>query len=91
MANEKRAYTLSDRATYASMRKKVADLAILVEGDPALRNPYGAMVVNAEKAPGVDEKNARAVLEYLMSAEGQARIGAFRIDGEEIFHPGAPK
>src|SRR5262245_47744550 len=34
-ANERRAYTLSDRGTFASMRRKL-DLVILVEGDPAL-------------------------------------------------------
>jgi tungstate transport system substrate-binding protein len=89
MADERRAYTLSDRATYASMRKKL-ELVVLVEGDPALRNPYGVMVVNPAKQPGVNAKAARAVLDYLTSPEGQARIGAFRIDGEVIFHPGAP-
>jgi tungstate transport system substrate-binding protein len=89
MADERRAYTLSDRATYASMRRRL-DLAVLVQGDPALRNPYGVIVVAAARNPGVNERGARGVLDYLVSPEGQARIGAFRIDGEEIFHPGAP-
>lgn len=89
MASERKAYTLSDRGTFASMRKKL-ELAILVEGDPALRNPYGVMLVNPAKVHGVSADGARKVLEYLVSPEGQARIAAFRVEGEPIFHPGAP-
>jgi tungstate transport system substrate-binding protein len=87
MADERKAYTLSDRATYASMKKQI-QLVVLFEGDPVLRNPYGVMIVNPEKQPKANTKGARVVLDYLTSAEGQARIGAFRIDGQAIFHPG---
>jgi tungstate transport system substrate-binding protein len=87
-ASEKKAYVLTDRGTFASMRKRLG-LKVVVEGDPALRNPYGAIVVSSAKSPSVDESGARAVLDYLTSAEGQARIGAFRVDGEALFHPGA--
>jgi tungstate transport system substrate-binding protein len=91
VANERKAYALSDRGTYASMAKKLS-LTVLVEGDPALRNPYGLLLVNPAKVPGVNDAGARKVLEYLTSADGQARIGAFRIEGQQIFHPGlAPK
>jgi tungstate transport system substrate-binding protein len=89
VANERHAYALTDRATYASMRKRL-DLEVLVEGDPRLRNPYGVMLVNPAKNAGVDAVHARAVLEWLVSPEGQARIAAFRVDGDAIFHPGAP-
>jgi tungstate transport system substrate-binding protein len=88
MASERRAYTLTDRGTFASMRKKLS-LEGLVEGDPLLRNPYGIMLVDAAKVPGVNSKGARAVLDYLTSAEGHARIGEFQVDGEQIFHPGS--
>lgn len=89
IADERRAYVLSDRATWYSMRKRLS-LALLVEGDPALLNPYGVMLVNPARVPGVDAAGARRVLDYLTSAEGQARIGAFQVDGEPIFHPGLP-
>jgi len=89
VAAEMAAYTLTDRATYASMRKKLA-LVVLVEGDPALRNPYGVLLLNPDKVRGIDAAAARKVVDYLTSAEGQARIAAFRVDGEAIFHPGAP-
>lgn len=88
MASERRAYTLTDRGTFVSMRKKLA-LEILVEGGAVLRNPYGIMLVNPEKVSGVNAKGARAVVEYLTSPEGQARIGAFLVDGQQIFHPGS--
>jgi tungstate transport system substrate-binding protein len=87
LASERKAYTLTDRGTFVSMRKRL-ELVILVEGDPALRNPYGVMLVNPAKVPGVAAAAAKKVLDWLVSPEGQARIGAFRIDGEPIFHPG---
>jgi tungstate transport system substrate-binding protein len=89
MASEKSAYCLTDRGTYAAMRKRL-DLVVLGEGDPALLNPYGLILVDPAKNPGVKAAHARRVVEYLMSPEGQARIGAFRVDGDTIFHPGVP-
>jgi tungstate transport system substrate-binding protein len=89
MASEKTGYCLTDRGTFASMRKRL-DLAVLVEGDPGLRNPYGVMRVDPARNPGVDAARAQRVVEYLMSPEGQARIAAFQVDGETIFRPGAP-
>lgn len=84
MANERGAYVLSDRGTYLAFRKKL-DLVVLVKGDPPLRNPYGAMLVK----PG--REGARKLLDYLTSAEGQKRIGEFRVDGEQLFYPAAPR
>ena len=52
MADQKRAYTLSDRATYLAQRGGL-DLAVLCEGDPLLRNPYGVIVVSPAKHPHV--------------------------------------
>jgi tungstate transport system substrate-binding protein len=89
VTSERRAYTITDRGTLTSMRKQL-ELAVLVEGDPALVNPYGVMLVNPAKNPGVDTARARKVVDYLTSPEGQARIEAFRVGGEPIFHAGAP-
>jgi tungstate transport system substrate-binding protein len=88
MADERKGYAFSDRATYVSMRRKL-DLVVLVEGDPALRNPYGIILVDPARHPGINARGAKAVHEYLTSPEGQARIGAFRVEGEALFHPGA--
>ena len=45
MAAASGAYVLADRGTWLNFRNR-ADLAILVEGDPRLFNPYGVLVVN---------------------------------------------
>jgi len=44
------AYTLTDRATWANFKNR-QDLEILTEGDPALFNPYGSILVNPAKWP----------------------------------------
>lgn len=86
VADEKRGYVLSDRGSYLAFGRKV-DLEVLVEGDPALRNPYGVIRVNPERHPHVNAEGARKLVDYLTSPEGQARIGAFRKNGKILFHP----
>ena len=85
IADEKHGYVLADRGTFLAFGRKV-DLDVLVEGDPALRNPYGVIRVNPERHPHVQTAAARALVDYLTSSEGQARIAAFRKDGEVLFH-----
>ena len=63
------------------------DLEVLVEGDRRLRNPYGVILVNPERHTHVAHENARALADWLTSPAGQARIAAFRRDGEVLFHP----
>jgi len=86
IADEKLAYVLADRGTYLAFGRKI-DLKVLVAGDPALRNPYGVMRVNPARHPHVATEAALELLDYLTSPEGQARIEAFRRDGEVLFHP----
>ena len=99
-ANEQRAYTLSDRGTYLSMRDKLPNLAILVGGatidenkDKALLNPYGVIPVNPAKHPGINADLAEKFAEWITSSEMQAKIGAFGKDkfGQSLFYPGVPK
>ena len=86
MADEKRAYILSDRGTYLAFKDRV-ELEVLVEGHESLRNPYGAIRINPAKHPGVNARDAQRLLDYVTSEEGQRRIGSFRVDGEVLFHP----
>jgi tungstate transport system substrate-binding protein len=95
-ANEKKAYTLSDRGTYLSMKDRLPELAILVGGsrieentDPSLRNPYGVIAVNPEKHPHVKYELALKFIRWMTSPETQKRIGAFGVDkfGQPLFHP----
>jgi tungstate transport system substrate-binding protein len=97
-ANEQRAYTLSDRGTWLSMREKLPNLALLVGGrtlaenrDPGLRNSYGVMAVNPDTHPGVQFALARQFVEWLLSPGTQAAIGDFGKEtfGEPLFYPDA--
>jgi hypothetical protein len=76
------AYTMSDRGTWLSFRNK-GDLAVLVEGDPRLVNRYNVILLNPEKHPVPKQAAARRFAQWLLSPEGQAAIGAYKV---QLFH-----
>jgi tungstate transport system substrate-binding protein len=80
------AYTLTDRATWANFKNR-QDLEILAEGDPALFNPYGSILVNPAKWPHVKSVEAKTWHEWLTSKPGVDAITSYRIDGEQLFFP----
>jgi tungstate transport system substrate-binding protein len=82
------AYVLSDRGTWLAFTNR-GSLSILVEGDERLFNQYGVMLVNPARHPHVKRADAQAFIDWLVSAEGQAAISAFRINGEQAFFPDA--
>jgi len=82
------AYILADRGTWLAFKNR-GDLAILVEGDKRLFNPYGVMLVSPDKYPTVKAKEGQAFIDWLVSPEGQASIAAYRIGGEQLFFPSA--
>ncbi|HYC02599.1 MAG TPA: substrate-binding domain-containing protein [Azospirillaceae bacterium] len=82
------AYTLTDRASWASFKNKQS-LAPAVEGDARLFNQYGVIPVNPAKHPHVKAAPAKAFADWLVSKEGQAAIAEFRIDGQQLFFPNA--
>ena len=88
MAGELGAYTLADRATYAAYRDKTG-LALMVEGDSRMANPYGVIVVNPARHRGLNPQGARAFAEWLTSPAGRQAIADFRIAGQQMFFPGA--
>jgi tungstate transport system substrate-binding protein len=92
MANEKTAYTLSDRGTYLAQRSSL-DLAILSQGDRLLRNQYSVIVVNPAKHPHVKVAAARRFADFLLSPATQSTIGRFGADkfGEPLFYPDAAR
>lgn len=83
------AYTLTDRGTWLGFRNR-GGLELLLEGDPRLRNPYGAIVVSPERHPHVKAALAQRFVDWLLSPAGQAAIGAFRVEGQVLFHPARP-
>jgi tungstate transport system substrate-binding protein len=80
------AYTLTDRATWANFKNR-QNLEILVDGDPALFNPYGSILVNPAKWPQVKYDDARTWHEWLTSKPGLDAITSYKINGEELFFP----
>jgi len=80
------AYTLTDRGTWLAFRDKLP-LQVLFEGDPVLYNPYGVMAVNPQRYPDLNYAGARAFINWLISDQGQARIGGFRLAGKKLFTP----
>ena len=88
MASEIGAYTLTDRATYGAYQARTG-LALMVDGDPRMFNPYGIIATNPARHPGVNIKGAQQLIEWITSAEGQARIAQFRPGGQQLFFPSA--
>ena len=87
MANEKRAYTLTDRATWLSFKSQLPNLRALVQGDPVLLNPYAIILVNPEKHPQRNFSGAIAFAKWIISEEGQTLIAEFKKGGEALFTP----
>jgi len=92
VANQKDAYTLSDRGTYLAQQKNL-DLVVLVEGDPALFNVYHVMQVNPAKFDMVNGPGGAAFVEFMVSDATQAIIKDFGVDkfGQALFIPDAGK
>jgi tungstate transport system substrate-binding protein len=82
------AYTLSDRGTWIAFRNK-GPLVIVVEGDPKLLNRYDLIELNPKTHEGAERDAAHCLAEWLAGPEGQKAIGAYRVDGEQLFHPSA--
>ena len=91
IADEKRAYALTDRGTWlATKDRDKLDMIIVHEGDPALFNQYGIMAVNPERHKHVKYKEAMEFVNWLISKEGQQAIAAFKdSNGNALFIPNA--
>lgn len=90
MADEKQAYTISDRATYLSMKDDL-ELEILCEKDTDMLNPYGVITVDPAKNDKINAEGAKAFADWLVSERGQQLIGEFGVEeyGMALFTPDA--
>ena len=95
-ANERRAYALTDRATWTSMHGRLTHLRQVFGGESAeassdrdLRNQYGVIVIAEARHPGVKTALGLRFAEWLLSKPTQQRIGAFGRDAarHSLFHP----
>ena len=92
IANDRRAYTLTDRATWLAFQKRVS-LPILVEKDKPLLNIYSVMEVNPANGPRVNTAGGKAFAEFILAPETQAVIRTFGMEkfGQPLFVPIAGK
>jgi tungstate transport system substrate-binding protein len=91
VADEKRAYTLTDRGTWlATKDKDKLDMVVVLEGDPSLFNQYGVMAVNPEKSRTVKYKEAMEFVNWVVSKDGQDAVAQFKDkNGNALFIPNA--
>ncbi len=89
MADERQAYSLSDRATFLARTLEGLDLVILVEGDKALFNPYGVIAVNPNKGSHINATLANSFIDWIISVPVQEKISQFGKDkfGQSLFIP----
>jgi tungstate transport system substrate-binding protein len=92
IANERRAYTLTDRATLLAFQQRVM-LPILVEKDRPLLNIYSVMEVNPANGSRVNPTGGKAFADFMVSPETQAVIRTFGVAkyGQPLFVPIAGK
>ncbi len=97
-ANEKHAYTLTDRGTWLATREKLPDLRIIFGGehpqankDPELINRYAVIPVDPAAHPGVNGALAERFAAWLRSPEIQQKIKQFGAKqfGQPLFYPSA--
>jgi tungstate transport system substrate-binding protein len=88
IANDRRAYTLTDRGTYLAFQKRV-DLLVLVEKDRPLLNIYSVMEVNPANGPRVNATAGKAFADFVLSPAVQGVIRTFGVDkyGQPLFVP----
>ena len=84
------AYALTDRGTWISFKNK-GSFRILVEGDDALFNQYGVILVNPEKHPHVKATEGQAFIDWILGDEGQSAIASYKLDGQQLFFPNAKR
>ncbi len=92
IANERNAYTISDRATYLAYQKRVT-LAILLEGDKPLLNIYSVMEVNPANGSRINTIGGKAFADFMVAPETQTVIKNFGVEkyGQPLFVPVAGK
>ena len=92
IATEKGAYTLTDRATYLALQRRL-DLEILLAGDAPLLNVYHVMEVNPAGHPRVNAPGGKAFADFMVSPQTQAVIRTYGVEkyGQPLFFPDAGK
>lgn len=94
MADEKEAYTLTDRGTWLKFKNDAdlnIELNIVCEGAKDLLNQYGVIAVNPEMFEGLNNEAANVFIEWICSDKVQELIGQYGVEeyGQALFTPNA--
>lgn len=92
VANERSAYTITDRGTYLAYGKRIS-LPVLVEADRALLNIYSVMEVNPANEPRINSEGGKAFADFMIAPQTQNVIRTFGVEkfGQSLFVPVAGK
>jgi tungstate transport system substrate-binding protein len=92
IADDRKAYTLSDRGTMLAFAKRIV-LKVMVEGDRPLLNLYSVMEVNPANGPRVNSPGGKTFADFMLAPETQAVIKTFGVEkyGQPLFVPIAGK
>jgi tungstate transport system substrate-binding protein len=82
------AYALTDRGTWISFANK-GDLVIAVEGDEAMFNQYGVILVSPEHCPSINVRGAQAFIDWITGEAGQQAIADYTLNDQQLFYPNA--
>jgi tungstate transport system substrate-binding protein len=82
------AYVMTDRASWISFSNK-RNYLIAVQGDKALFNQYGVILVNKQSCPMSNSVDGQAFVNWLLSAGAQQAIANYQVDGQQLFFPNA--
>lgn len=90
MAQEMKAYALSDRATWLTFKDK-ADLEIVCEKSEDLLNFYGVIPVSKSVSDKINTEGGQAFADWITGAEAQKLISEFGVAeyGQPLFTPNA--
>lgn len=94
MADEKEAYTLTDRGTWLKFKNDAdlnIELNIACEGAKDLLNQYGVIAVNPEMFEDINNEAANVFIEWICSDKVQELIGQYGVEeyGQALFTPNA--
>ncbi|MEM9358684.1 MAG: substrate-binding domain-containing protein [Pseudomonadota bacterium] len=83
-----RAYAMTDRGTWISFKNK-QNFEVLLEGDKALFNQYGIILINPARHKNVNARDGQAFIDWILSSEGQSAIASYKLGGKQLFFPNA--
>jgi len=86
IAEEQQGYILVDHGTWLAKKGQLT-LIVLSEGDSILLNPYGMILINPDMYTDLNHEMAQNLVAYMISEQGQQKIGSYTVGGEVLFKP----